>query len=182
MSKVIDIYVNFTKTTQQIWSCHVTLASNFENVYFLPNSVLNCRKSYQVWAKLAPEQKRYKQKTNWGVETPPSACRVKGLRTSSKNKGARTMKLCTIIAYYITSITKQLKLLNSHCSIVCSYCSVCLMAKNGLKMIEFSSSSWENEIHMVDNLFDEDSNNIIFFQGGPNFAEKTAGKLRENGQ
>ena len=26
---------------------------------------------------------------------------------------ARTMKLCTVIAYYITSITKQLKFLNS---------------------------------------------------------------------
>ena len=41
------------------------------------------------------------------------------------------MKLCTVIAYYKTSITKQLKFLNSHCSIVCGYCSALyLMDKN----------------------------------------------------
>ena len=79
MPKVMGNYVNFTKTTHQIWSCHVTLASNFENFYFLPSSVLNFRKSYQIWGKLAQEQKSSKQKTNWGVETPPppSAYRVK---------------------------------------------------------------------------------------------------------
>ena len=57
------------------------LASNSENFYFLPNSVLNFRKSYQIWGKLAQEQKSYRQKPNWGggVEnTPPSAYRVKG--------------------------------------------------------------------------------------------------------
>ena len=60
---------------------------------------------------------------------------------NSKTKKARILKLCTVIAYYITSITKQLKFLNSSCSIVCSYCcAVCLMAKMGEKVIEFSSS------------------------------------------
>ena len=43
MSKVMGIYVKFTKTTHQIWSCHVTLASNSRNFYFSPNSVLNFR-------------------------------------------------------------------------------------------------------------------------------------------
>ena len=63
----MGIYVNFTNTTHQIWSCQVTLASNFENFYFLPSSVLNFRKSYQFGGKLA-------QETNWGVEnTPPNA-------------------------------------------------------------------------------------------------------------
>ena len=52
---------------------------------------------------------------------------------NSETKEARTLKLCTVIAYYTTSITKQLKFLNSHCSIVCSYCSfVCLIAKSEL--------------------------------------------------
>ena len=63
-------------------------------------------------------------------------------------------------------MTKQLKFLNSHCSIACSYCSVvCLIAKNELKndrSIEFSSSLKLNEIHMVDNSFNEDPKNIIF--------------------
>ena len=87
------------------------------------------------------------------------------------------MKLFTVIAYYIDSITKQLKFLNSHCSIVCSYCSVvCLIAKNGLKMIEFSSSLKLNEIRMVDSPYNEDPKNITFFQGG------TSRKFRENGQ
>ena len=49
---------------------------------------------------------------------------------NSETEEARTVKLFTVIAYYITSITKELKFLNSHCSIVCSYCSdVCLIAK-----------------------------------------------------
>ena len=55
---------------------HVTLASNSENFHFSPNSVLNFRKSYQVWGQLAQEQKIYKQETNWGVENnpPPPQC------------------------------------------------------------------------------------------------------------
>ena len=67
MSKVMGIYVKFSKTTHQIWSCHVTLASNSKNFYFSPDSVLNFRKSYQIWGKLAQEQKLYRQTTNWGV-------------------------------------------------------------------------------------------------------------------
>ena len=39
---------SFTMTTHQIWSCHVTLAANFENFYFSPDSTLDFRKSYQV--------------------------------------------------------------------------------------------------------------------------------------
>ena len=31
-------------TPHQIWSCHVTLASNSENFYFSTNSILNFRK------------------------------------------------------------------------------------------------------------------------------------------
>ena len=53
---------------------------------------------------------------------------------NSETKEARTMKLGTVMAYYKTSITKQLKFLNSHCSIVCGYCSVLgLMVKRKLK-------------------------------------------------
>ena len=73
------------------------------------------------------------------------------------------MKLCTVISYYNTSITKQLKFLNSHCSIVCGHSSVlCLMAKSKLKMIKFSSSFELNEIHTVDSPFNEDPKSIIF--------------------
>ena len=93
------------------------------------------------------------------------------------------MKLCTVIAYYNTNITKQLKFLNSHCSIVCGYCSVlCLTAKSIVKMVKFSVSFKLNEINRVDSPFNEDPKNIIFFQGGPNFWGGTAGKFRENGQ
>ena len=86
MLKVMGIYVKFTKTTHQIWSCHVTLASNSETLYFLPNSILNFRKNHQIWGKLAQEQKSY----NWlknkkvtgkkqigGWKRPPSAYGVK---------------------------------------------------------------------------------------------------------
>ena len=39
---------------------------------------------------------------------------------------------------------------------------MCLIAKNGLQMIEFSSSLNLNEIDMVDSPFNEDPKNIIF--------------------
>ena len=45
---------SFTVTTHQIWSCHITLATNFENPYFLPNSILNFRNNYEIggnWLK-----------------------------------------------------------------------------------------------------------------------------------
>ena len=93
------------------------------------------------------------------------------------------MKLCTVIAYYNTSITKQLKFLNSHCSIVCGYCSVLwLTAKSIVKNDQILSSFKLNEIHRVDSPFNEDPKNIIFFQRGPNFGGGTAGKFKENGQ
>ena len=53
--------------------------------------------------------------------------------------------------------------------------------ENVLKMIEFSSSLKLNEIHMVDSPFNEDPNDVIFFQEGPNFRGETARKFREMG-
>ena len=68
----MGIYVKFTMTTHQMWSCHVNLASNSENFYFSPNSILNFRKKYQMWGTLAQEQKNDtgKNKT-WGGKHPP---------------------------------------------------------------------------------------------------------------
>ena len=70
----MGIYVKFTKTTHQIWSCHVILASNSENFYFSLNSVLNFSKSYQIWGELAQEQKSYSQKEIGGGNPPPPQC------------------------------------------------------------------------------------------------------------
>ena len=76
---------------------------------------------------------------------------------NSETKEARTMKLCTVIAYYITSITKQLKFVNSHGSIVCSDCSfVCLITKSELKSDQIFKCFKLNEIHIVDSPFNED--------------------------
>ena len=61
---------SFTMTTHQIWSCHMTLASTFENCYVSPNSVLNFRKSYQIggdWLK----NKKLRHKAKLGVENTP---------------------------------------------------------------------------------------------------------------
>ena len=82
----MGIYVKFTKTTQQIWSCHDTLASNFETYSFSPDSVLNFGKSYQIWGKLAKVQKRYIQKTNWGggKQPPPPPHCLSGLAIINK--------------------------------------------------------------------------------------------------
>ena len=68
----MGIYVKFNKTTPQIWSCHVTLASNSEKFYFSPNSILNFRKSYQIWRKLAQEQRKLQAKKQIrGEKHPP---------------------------------------------------------------------------------------------------------------
>ena len=73
------------------------------------------------------------------------------------------MKLCTVIAYYITSITNELKSLNSNCFIVCIYCSVvCLTVKGELKIIKLSNSFKLNKIDIVDSPFNENPKNIIF--------------------
>ena len=70
---------------------------------------------------------------------------------NSETKEARTMKLCTVIAYYKTSITTQLKFFNAHCSIVCDNCSVlCLMAKSKLKNDQIFNSFKLNEIQLID--------------------------------
>ena len=66
----MGIYVKFTKTTHQISSFHVTLTSNSEMFHFSPNFVLNFRKSYQIWGKLAKEQK-VTGKKQLGWKTPP---------------------------------------------------------------------------------------------------------------
>ena len=75
----MGIYVKFTKTTHQIWSCHVTLASNSENFYFSPNSVSDFRKSYQIWGSWLKNKKVTGKKQIGGFKTPPppSAYRVK---------------------------------------------------------------------------------------------------------
>ena len=66
----MGIYVKFTKTTHQIWSCHVTLASDSENFYFSPNSVLNFRKSYQIWGNWLKNKKVTGQKQIGGGIPP----------------------------------------------------------------------------------------------------------------
>ena len=69
----MGIYVKFTMTTHQIWSCHVTLVSNSENFLFSPNFILNFRKSYQIWRKLHKNKKvtGKKQIEGWKTPLPP---------------------------------------------------------------------------------------------------------------
>ena len=81
----MDIYVKFTKTTHQIWSCHVTPASNSENFYFLPNSILNFRKSFQTnFGEIGSRTKKLQAKNKlggWKRPPPPSAYRVNDLKS-----------------------------------------------------------------------------------------------------
>ena len=66
----MGIYVKFTKTAHQIWSCHVTLASNSENFYLSPNFASNFRKITKFgenWLK----NKKVTGKKQIGVENTP---------------------------------------------------------------------------------------------------------------
>ena len=79
----------------------------------------------------------------------------------SETKEARTMELCTVIAYYITSTTKQFKFVNSYCFVVCSYCSVvCLIVKHDVK--QYQPYPW----------YQNPCDASIFLQARPNFREK----------
>ena len=63
----------FTMTIHQVWSCHVALSANFENYenfYFSPNSILNFRKSYQIWGIGLKNEKITGKKQNPGWKTP----------------------------------------------------------------------------------------------------------------
>ena len=78
MSKAMGIYVKFTITTHQIWSCHVTLPSNSGNFYFLPNSISNFRKVTKFGGNWLKNKKvtGKKQIREWKTPTPASAYRV----------------------------------------------------------------------------------------------------------
>ena len=73
----MGIYVKFTQTTHQIWSCHVTQASDLENFYFLPNSILNFRKVTKFGGNWLKNKKvtGKKQVGGW-KDPPPTAYRV----------------------------------------------------------------------------------------------------------
>ena len=67
----MGIYVKFTMTTHQIWSCHVTLASNSENFYFSPNSILNFRKVTKFEGNWLKNKNSHRKKQIGGWKTPP---------------------------------------------------------------------------------------------------------------
>ena len=96
----MDIYVKFTTTTHH----HMTLTSNSKNFYFSPNSVLNFRKCYQIWGKLAQEQKRYRQKTNWGWKTTPPPPVLIGLKDTSRRKSPTKMKTKRKLQQFTVSV------------------------------------------------------------------------------
>ena len=79
MSKVMGIYVKFTKTIHQIWSYHVTLASNSENFYFLHNS-----EKLPDLGEIGSRTKSYRQKNKLRVENTPSV--LIGLTFTYENK------------------------------------------------------------------------------------------------
>ena len=66
------IYVKFTMTTRQIWSCHVTLASNSENFYFSPNSIFNFREITKFGGNWLKNKKVQAKSKLGGGKHPPN--------------------------------------------------------------------------------------------------------------
>ena len=66
----MGIYVKFTKTTPQIWSCHVTPDSNSEIFYLLPNSILNFRKVTKFRGNWLKNKKLQAKKKLGGGKNP----------------------------------------------------------------------------------------------------------------
>ena len=97
-------------------------------------------------------------KGDWGILTPLLTPKLKVPREQN----------FAVIVRHISTKNQQLDFSNFHCSVVCSYCSIwCLIIKSGSKMVKMSNASYENEIHVVDSPFKEDSKNIIFWPGRP---------------
>ena len=67
----MGIYVKFTMTTHQIWSCHMTLTSNSENFYFLPNSISHFRNVTNFGGNWLKNKKVTGKKQKLGWKTPP---------------------------------------------------------------------------------------------------------------
>ena len=90
MSKVMGIYVKFTITTHQIWSCHVTLPPDSENFYLLPNSILNFRKVTKFEGNWLKNKKVTVKKQiggggGGGGGTPPVLIRLRQSETKNGN-------------------------------------------------------------------------------------------------
>ena len=89
MSKGMGIYVKFTKTTHQIWSCHVTLASNSENFYLLPTSILNFRKVTKFEGNWFKNKKVTGKKQIRGWKDPPVLIGLNRLSILDRNVYSR---------------------------------------------------------------------------------------------
>ena len=83
----MGIYVKFTKTTHQIWSRHMTLASNSETFCFSPNSVLILGKLPNL-GEIGSRTKKLQAKNKLGVENtlPPSLPSAIGLTMEMINQ------------------------------------------------------------------------------------------------
>ena len=67
-----NVMSSFTMITHQIWSCHATLAVNFETFYFSLNSVLNFWEVTKFGGNWLKNKKVTEEKQNSGRKTPPS--------------------------------------------------------------------------------------------------------------
>ena len=66
----MGIYVKFTITTHQIWSCYVKLTSNSQNFYFSPDSIINFRKVTKFGRNWFKDKRVTGKKQIGGWKTP----------------------------------------------------------------------------------------------------------------
>ena len=81
-----QILALFTMSAHQIWPCHVTQDSNFENYLFCPNFTFNIRKNHKISSRIALYFRRYRQKPHGGGgggNTPPVPLGLRFVNTSS---------------------------------------------------------------------------------------------------
>ena len=61
-------------STHEIWSCHVTLAAHCENVYCLPNCILNSRKITKFAGNWLKNKTVTVKKAKLSPPSPPPQC------------------------------------------------------------------------------------------------------------
>ena len=71
MSKVMGIYVNFTKNHSPNMVMSRDPGFKFREFLFFAYFCIKFQEKLKNLGELAKEQKSYKQKTNWGWKTPP---------------------------------------------------------------------------------------------------------------
>ena len=105
------------------------------------------------------------------------ACKVKNFA-----KAVRACEVHPDVMVLHSKVSQTVDIFELVCQTVLLLLYFVLDHKKWVKTGKNSNTSYENKIYRVDSHSKEDSKNVIFCQGGPNFEGGLTGQFKENGQ